>query len=594
MNRTAAGFLGAALVLATPAIADDVRVALIEIEGAVADAPGPFDWLAPDQTTTLPGLIETLREVADDRPDALVIRLKDASLGMTQIEELGAVIAEVRAGGLPVHVFNETYSNPGLLLGSYADDVMVQDGGAVSLSGMYMEEMFLADTLDWIGMKADLVQVGAYKGANEQMTRSEPSPEWDRNIGQLLDSLYSNLRQKLKANRGMSDAQIDAAMERIWYSDAHEAVDAKLVDTVIDLPALGETLAARAGADDVVYETDYGPRGSSIDMADPFAVFRMLSSEPEHRPTGPTIAVVHIDGPIVDGDSTPAGLFGGSGNVGSRTIRNALEDILEEDDIRGVVVRINSPGGSAIASEIIWQGLRRVAEQKPVWVSVGSMAASGGYYIAVGGDRIYVNPSSVVGSIGVVGGKISMGGLYEKAHINVTPRSRGPRADMWDSSKPWSAEERELVRATMQETYDQFTSRVVAGREGIDLSKTAEGRLFTGSKAISLKMADEVGGLDVAIADLADDLGLSRYDVMDYPGPKGLSEMFEDMFGGMASAPGMRGELAGPIDAAAIRAARALLGERAWGQAADGLESMLRLREEPVQMFMPRILIFRD
>src|SRR5690606_7120002 len=136
-----------------------------------------------------------------------------------------------------------------------------------------------------------------------------------------------------------------------------------------------------------------------------------------------------------------------------------------DDLIKGVIIRINSPGGSATASEVIWRGVQRVAAKKPVWVSVGSMAASGGYYIAVAGDKIYVTPSGIVGSIGVVGGKISMGGLYDLLHVNVVERARGPRADLFSSSQPWTDQQRAFVRDKMAETYDLFTRRVAQGRE---------------------------------------------------------------------------------------------------------------------------------
>src|SRR5690606_18359825 len=203
----------------------------------------------------------------------------------------------------------------------------------------------------------------------------------------------------------------------------------------------------------------------------------------------------------------------------------------------------NSPGGSAIASESIWLGLERIAESKPVWVSVGSMAASGGYYIAVAGERIYVNPSSIVGSIGVVGGKPVLGGTYDKRNINVVSRDRGPAASLMSTVEPWTEQQRTLVRERMTETYELFVERVKAGRRDIEIEKTAEGRLFAGRKAIELNMADRLGGLDVAIRDLAEELSLAegRYDVMHYPGPKSIEEMLQEMLGGFGlSAPAVQ------------------------------------------------------
>lgn len=576
------------------------RVALLELSGRPSEKPGPLDWLVGSgEDPTLRELIHAIDTAgASDEYAALVVRLKDTEFGTTQIEEIGAALNRARAAGKRVHVFSESYGGPDLSLASFADDVIVQDGGAIEMPGVYMEELFLADTLAWAGIKSDMVQIGDYKGASEQMTRSAPSPQWDQNISQLLDSLYANSRERIKRGRKFTDAQLESALESAWMTDGAAAKSLGLVDAVIDLPELNAHLA-RAHGGPVAWSSNLavGPASSSaIDMSNPFLMMQKIASaKPKTKATGPTIAVVHIDGAIVDGDSTSGGLMGGEGSVGSRTIRNALEDTLRDEQIKGVIVRVDSPGGSATASEVIWRGIRRVAAAKPVWVSVGSMAASGGYYCAVAGDRIYVNPSSIVGSIGVVGGRMSMAGLYDKLKVRVVGRGRGPRAAMFRTTEPWSPEELGLVRAKMQETYNLFTTRVSAGRKGIDLAQTAEGRLFVGDRAIALKMADKVGGLHETIVDLASELSLPDYEIMDLPGPKPINEVLQDVFKGMVRAPSassssaasslLHGELAGM--------ARALVGDRAWPQLCESMEGLLQLRDHPVLLMSPKVLIFR-
>jgi len=458
--------------------------------------------------------------------------------------------------------------------------------------GLFMQEMFLGDTLRWAGLEPQLVQIGDYKGANEMFMNAEPTEAWNENVDQLLDGLYAQMRTEMREGRDLTDEQLDEAMRRAWLANAETAIEVGLVDAAVDLPTLDDYLAAAdGGSREVEWLTDLVDQGSGLELDpnNPLAAFQMLSalmSPPKYRPHGPTIAVLHIDGPIIDGDSTPGGVMGGA-QVGSRTIRNALEDILAEDDIKGVVVRIDSPGGSAIASDVIWQGLRRVAEKKPVWASVGSMAASGGYYVAVGADKIFVNPSSIVGSIGVVGGKISPAGLMSKLRINAVGRGRGPMADMF-SLEPWTSEQLGAVRDKMEETYELFVDRVRAGRPGIDPSKTAEGRLFVGDKAIDMHMADEIGGLDEAVGALAGELGMSSYDVMDYPAPKTLSEMLEDAFGSFVSAPAVGSELAAP--AAMLRE---IVGPEAWPSVRDNVEGLMELRKEPVLLMLPRAIVVR-
>jgi len=307
---------------------------------------------------------------------------------------------------------------------------------------------------------------------------------------------------------------------------------------------------------------------------------------------------VHIDGAIIDGESTSGGLMGGSG-VGSRTIRRTLSDLEDNKLVKGVVLRIDSPGGSAIASEVIWQGVKRLGKSKPVWISIGNMAASGGYYIAVAGDKVYLNNSSIVGSIGVVGGKFALGGLMEKLHINTVSRSRGPRAAMESMANPWNESDRKLVRQKMEDTYKLFTSRVSQGRAGIDLAKTAEGRLFVGQDAVNLKMADKVGTLADTVGDMATELKLASgsFDVMDFPEPMSFADMIENLagsFGAGATAPaGQFGASRTIVTSTLAEAARQVLGDQVYLQARDTMGAAMQLRREKVLLVTPSVLIFR-
>lgn len=571
------------------AVREPVNVGLIELSGKLQSGPGPLDWMFPSDSVQLPRLTSAIRNASDESGvDGLVIRLKDAQLSTSDVEELGAAIKQCRESGVKVHVFGESFSTADLLLGSYADEIICQSGGAIEFPGLSMEEMYLADTFAWAGLKADMVQVGDFKGANEEMVNGKPSEAWNTNIDSLLDSLYGNIRATMKAGRKMTDARLDAALERAWMTNAEEAVELGLIDSAIDLPTLTEHLAKSYGAsvvwdDEIVSE----PESQLGDMSNPFALLQALSREPNVETTGATIAVLHIEGEIVDGDSSGGGIFGGGSSVGSRDVRNAIEDILADDNIKAVLVRIDSPGGSATASEVMWQGLSRLAASKPVWASVGGMAASGGYYVASAVDKVYVNPSSIVGSIGVVGGKISPEGLFKKFHINVVSRGRGPRATLFDSHA-WTADETAIVREKMNRTYEQFTARVAAGRKGIDLAETAEGRLFTGADAIGLKMADRVGTMDDAIEALATFVDIDDFDVVDYPGSKSIMEVAHDTFGSIQS-PELASQSFGPIGPAM----RALLGDRAWDQIRTQLSAFSQLRTARVILVAPRAIIFR-
>lgn len=581
-----------AFVASGQEVAPKPSVAMIEISGTPENSPGPLDWLMPPADPNLPQLIDGLHAIATEgKHKAVVLRLKDAALTETQIEELAVPLASIRKAGIKVYVFGEAFGTSDLMFAAHADEVLCQAGGDVQLSGLAMEEMYLADMFDWVGLKADMIQVGAYKGANEQMVNSSPSPEWDENINGLLDSMYANIRSPILVGRKLSDAALDQAMADLWMGQAEDALKAGLIDHAIDFTALTSHVKSGIGESfdwdfDAISVGDAEPP----DFSNPFGAIGALMREPDVTPEQDSIAILHVDGAIVDGDSSVGG-FSGEATVGSRTLRNAMEDILNEPLIKGVIVRIDSPGGSATASEVMWQGLRRLAAKKPVWVSVGSMAASGGYYLAVGGDRIYVNPSSVVGSIGVVGGKISMEELYRKLNVNVVTRTRGPRSDMF-SIAPWDDSQRELVRQQMTRTYEKFTSRVEAGRKGIDISKVGAGRLFTGDKAVQNGMADRIGGLDTALVDLAKDLNLTDYGVVHYPAPQSLPDVIADLFGGtVAQAPSVSG--ANALNRSISATGERLLGTRTWKQLARQLDGIEQLRSEPVILMSPKAVILK-
>ncbi|MFI4915962.1 MAG: signal peptide peptidase SppA [Phycisphaerales bacterium JB060] len=590
-NRTLTYFAAGLMMLsagATHALAQARdRIGLLEITGTPADAPNPLAWLFGEAEPTLSDLVSAIENAkSENNLDHLVVRLKDAALSWAIVDELGQAI---QSADVPVTVFAEQMGPTDLMLASYADRAVIQKAGDVSLPGLYMEEMFLADTLAWVGLNAQMIQVGQYKGANEQMTRSAPSEAWDQNISGLLDSLYGHMVSTLAQGRDTDKRGVESAMETLWMANAEDAVKAGMVDAAVDLPDLGETLVGE-DAHPRWITLSPGQKGNTFDTSNPFAMLQKLAEEPNVELTGPTIAVLHLTGTIKTGDSGTGGLFGGQ-SIGSRSVRNELSELASNDMVKGVVLRLDSPGGSATASEIIWQGVQELAQQKPVWVSIGNMAASGGYYIAVGGQKIYTNESSILGSIGVVGGKISMAELYDTLKVNVVGRARGPRADMFASSEPWNDQQVSIVRKKMADTYEQFTGRVAQGRPNIDLSKTAEGRLFLGKDAVELKMADEVGTLDDAVTDLADHVGLANFDVRHYPGPKSLNEILEESLGGFlgASSPSMQDASFLPM----VRAARAAVGERTWTQIVHSLNSFSLLRDEPVVLTAPSVVTFR-
>jgi protease-4 len=263
-------------------------------------------------------------------------------------------------------------------------------------------------------------------------------------------------------------------------------------------------------------------------VSNPFSLLATLGQKQETSDK-PAVAIVYAEGVITDGEGGGS-LFGEDG-VGSDAMRKALRTAARDEKIKAVVLRIDSPGGSALASEAIWQGIRRISQEskKPVIVSVGSMAASGGYYLASAGDYIFADRCAIIGSIGVVGGKFVLKDLYDKLGLGTESFTQGRNADLFSSNAKWTDRQRRMVRTWMQQTYDQFTQRVMTTREGKikDIDKVARGRIFLAQQAKELGMVDELGGCEAAIAYAAKQAGLESgtYDIRTLPQPKTLADL---------------------------------------------------------------------
>ena len=390
-------------------------------------------------------------------------------------------------------VFAEEGDLKGYLLGCAGDEILLLRKGNLELTGLGVEEMYLAGLLAKVGAKADFLQVGKYKGAEEPLTRVGPSPEWSQNFDNLLDDLYNHIIERIGKARGLKPAEVEKAFADCWTMSDEEYVKRKLIDRLTDRDLVDAT-ETFFGSDfdwDDVLASEKGNQNYD----NPFALLRMLLQENKTKPKRQSIAVVNAFGEISSGDDGGSSddIFGGGQSIGSRTFEETISDIRDDPLIKGVIVRIDSPGGSALASEVIWQAIRSLAEDKPVYVSVGAMAASGGYYMATAAHEIYVTPSSIVGSIGFVGGKIVLlAGCTKSSASAVHRRSRGPMGDMFNSVEPFTPEQKAALQVAFEHTYAQFEDRVKAGRGKRikDLSQVDQGRIFTGRQAVENGLAD--------------------------------------------------------------------------------------------------------
>ncbi len=533
------GFVGASAAVA----GEEKTLLRLRVDGPFSEAPsdaaGLAALMANEQIQTLHGWVSAVRTAAHDPGiDGLALIIEAPQVSFAQIEEMTRAINEFKKQRKPVYAYLDFAGNGGYALAAAADHVTLAEHSELFILGLHAEVMYFKGLLDKIGLEMDGMSRGAYKSALESFMRSEPSPEAAENINWLLDGLYERWLELIAEGRDMSVDEVRNLVDQAPLS-ADEALEEGLIDESSSFPAFAQRLRDKFG-DDVDVRKDYRMKTTEeIDWENPFAMFQVFGdlfsevTEPEE----PGVGLVFIEGPIMVGksDSSP---FGGS-TAGSTTIRAALEKARTDEKIKAVVVRVDSPGGSAIASDIIWKAATACAQEKPLVVSMGRVAGSGGYYVAIPGQTIFAENSTITGSIGVVSGKLIWHELMnDKLGISTTTFARGKNSGMFATDRPWNDRERAEMNAFMDRVYTQFKGRVMASRgERIngELEDMAGGRVYTGKQALELGLVDELGGIAEALVLAKKRAGLpSDADVYMIPPPSEIAEvlaMLDQMLG---------------------------------------------------------------
>ncbi len=512
------------------------KVGLIELSGPVTEKPSAFSLFSGGKSESLLALLQRLESARDNKDlRALVIVINHAaSMSLSQAAEIRDTLATFKPLNKRVFVYADTYNTLTYTLASGASDIVILEGGELFMPGIGIQNQFFKGLMDKFSVKGDYVQIGEFKGAQEPFTRSAPSDELTAEMNKLADALYNQIISGISTSR-----QIPRETVRKIVDDAilpaRAARDQKLVDHLSDRDSLRSLVETQLSAPKINVIEDYGQGGKpELDFSNPFAFLAAATKRP--GPTSrDTIAIVYADGTIVDGESSGGGLpipgLSDGPSIGSQDIRQAMRDVKNDPNVKAVVIRIDSPGGSALASEVMWQSVRKVSAEKPVIISIGSMAASGGYYLASAGDYIVAEPNGIVGSIGVVGGKFVLSGLYDKLGITSQSYYRGQNADLFSSTSQWSDRQRKMVDTWMRTTYDQFTDRIMTTRKGkiANIDQVARGRVFVSADALALGMVDELGGLTASLTQAATraKLAPNSYDVRVFPESSGsLADLF--------------------------------------------------------------------
>jgi protease-4 len=365
--------------------------------------------------------------------------------------------------------------------------------GEIAITGPSAMPIHVKPLLDKLSITADFIHVGAYKGAAEPLTRDAPSKEMEETLGAILDRRYQTMVDIIASERKMDPAAVKALIDEALFP-ADRALAQKLVDEVTPWEQFRDSVKT-PWAKMEIEPDDKDQLQAMMKLA------RFLGAMPPERPIGDHVAVVYALGDIKDGDGD--GVIGARQEIASHTLVSALRAIGADDSVKAVVLRIDSGGGSAQASELIWSALEELKAKKPVVVSMSDVAASGGYYIAAGANKIFAQEDTLTGSIGVVGGHIAPAAALAKLGVNTFPMGRGKHATMLSSFKPWNDEEKKIMQAHMEAVYNVFVSRVAAGRKmtAERVQPLAQGRVWVGTKAKELGLVDEIGGLDAALAE---------------------------------------------------------------------------------------------
>jgi protease-4 len=457
----------------------------------VVEDQAPFTWLQrffPRPVIALRDLILTLRDAeTDPEISILVLYLGPNSLGWGRAQELRQALQSLRAAGKKTIAFLEEADTLDYFLATACDQIIFTPLGSVGLTGLLSEVIYFKGTLDKLAIKPDLLQAGKYKSAVEPYLRTGMSRAQRESINSLLDSLFQQLVAGIAQARGLSAARVKSLIDNGPYLAA-AARDAGLVDHLLYEDELESHLQKELGAEPVTaswrrYRWLCGP---GLTWRDPWRSF-------------PALAVVYATGVIHSGQSRSYG--GITDSVGSETLCQALREVREDPSVKAVVLRVDSPGGSGLASDLIWREVSLFRGHKPVVVSMGDVAASGGYYIAAPADQILAQPGSITGSIGVIAGKINLQGLYKKVGLKKVIVTRGKQADLHSDYGPFSETGRRKVEAEMESFYREFVSKAAQGRkqEYARMEKSAQGRVWTGEQAQALGLVDGVGGLRQAI-----------------------------------------------------------------------------------------------
>lgn len=461
------------------------------------------------------------KAAADDRIEMIWMKVRGVAAPWASLEEVRGALLRFRESGKPVIASSNDYSmsEAEYFLASAADSVFASEQAMFEFNGFVLTGMFFQNTLEDLNVEPQIVRAGRFKSAVEPFLREDFSPENEEQLSALLDSQNRVFMEAVAKSRGTTVEALNRIASEGAVITTVQAHELGLIDGLLYEDQVVDILKSRLGVEeDEDLETISAGAYTRVPASDAGLT---VNRDGE-------IAIIYAEGTIVSGESRRATPFG-SATMGAETIKQALKQARESDEVKAVVLRINSPGGSAAASDAIWRAVRLTAEEKPVVVSMGGTAASGGYWIATGGETIVADPLTLTGSIGVFAMLFDVSGMFEsKLGITFDAVKTSPYADIFSGLRSLEPPERALLETWIDQTYQDFLTRVSESR-GLDVARVdsiGQGRIWSGAHALEVGLVDTLGTLKdaVRIAARKVDLGEGPYRVRVLPRPKTFFE----------------------------------------------------------------------
>ena len=518
------GIVGMAASSDVATVVNENSIFRLELKGAVTErlADNPFAALMSEEQTALglEDILASIQKAADNEYiKGIYLEAGGIVADPASIEEIRNALVKFRQTGKFVVAYGDNYSQADYYISSVADKVILNPRGMVDWHGMASQTIYLKDLLDQLGIEMEVFKVGTYKSAVEPYTSTKMSDENREQITAYITSIWNNMVDGVSLSRNISAEQLNEYADRyIAFEGAEASLEAGLVDTLLYMDGTKAYLKQ-------LMEVDEDDRLAILSIDE----MKNLQKNVPLDKSGNIIAIYYAEGQIVDAPSE--GNFSGTPEIVGEKVAMDLSKLRDDETVKAVILRVNSPGGSAFASEQIWNEVVRLKEKKPVIVSMGGYAASGGYYISCAADTIIAQPNTITGSIGIFGMFPNPHKLInDKLKLNIETVKTNRLADFGSMSRPFNTEERAVMQRYINEGYDLFVKRCADGRgmSTKDIEAVAQGRVWTGEMAMERGLVDLLGDIEMAKEIAAQKAGIESYTLISYPKEAGALEMLLD------------------------------------------------------------------